>query len=128
MHQNIRTIITIVLLVGSVAIIVSTLVLVVKEKRRTRVIQDEIHALEEEKKKYEHQNAELKDRIAYLQSEHSYEKEAKKLNYKNPGERVVVVRRSGGGESEVNGDDIDVPVAGNAPKSHYVVWYEYFFK
>lgn len=127
MHQNVRTILTIVLLIGSVAVIASTLVLVVKEKRRARVIQDEIHALEEEKRKYEHQNAELKDRIAYLRSEHSYEKEAKKLNYKNPGERVVVVRRSRDDHVDDGSDQQQQNVSEEVPKEHYVVWYEHFF-
>ena len=125
MNHGFRTFLTIALFIGSIAIIVTTLLLVVKEKKRARVIQDEIYALEQEKKQYEHENVALQDRIAYLQSEHSYEKEAKKLNYKNPGEHVVIVRRSRQ-ESELpveqKMEDVEVE-----QKAHYQVWLEYFF-
>lgn len=125
MNQKFRTFLTILLFIGSISIIIGTLFLVVKEKKRARVIQDEIYALEQEKKKYEHENIELQDRIAYLQSAHSYEKEAKKLNYKNPGEHVVIVRRSHekqDGEPQEEDASHDVE-----EKKHYQVWLEHFF-
>lgn len=125
MNQKFRTFLTILLFIGSIAIIIGTLFLVVKEKKRARVIQDEIFALEQEKKQYEQDNVELQDRIAYLQSAHSYEKEAKKLNYKKPGEHVVIVRR-------MHEEDIDESQKANVSddeeyKKHYQIWLEYFF-
>jgi cell division protein FtsL len=126
MNQNFRTIITAVLFIGSIIVISITLVSVVKEKRRSHAIQDEIIALQNEKKQYEHENGDLMDRIAYLQSEHSYEKEAKTLNYKNPGERVVVIRRSQDELSDVQSSDStkndDVAFV-----PHYRIWFNYFF-
>ena len=126
MNQNVRTIITAILFVCSVIVISVTLILVVKEKRRARVIQDEISALQEEKKRYEHENGELADRIAYLHSEHSYEKEAKNLNYKNPGERVVVIRRN---QNDDPKDSFEEGVSTDrvTQKPHYRVWFDYFF-
>ncbi len=127
MNQKLRTIITALLFIGSVVVISVTLVLVVKEKRRARVIQDEISALQEEKKLYEHENSELADRIAYLHSEHSYEKEAKNLNYKNPGERVVVIRRSQGNNDNAQILGSDTQKSDDVEKPHYRVWFDYFF-
>jgi cell division protein FtsL len=126
MSQNFRTIITFLFFIGGFAIIVITLVLVVKEKKRAHVIQDEIYALEQEKKKYEHENLELKDKIAYLQSEHSYEKEAKKLNYKKEGEHVVIVRRSLEDEQNERLSQED-EANQEERKEHYKVWLDYFF-
>lgn len=125
MSQGFRTFLTIVLFVGSIAIIVTTLFLVVKEKKRARVIQDEIYALEQEKRQYEHENIALQDRIAYLQSEHSYEKEAKKLNYRKPGEHVVIVRRSADEQGQEQNEQEEQ--AAIEEKEHYQIWLEYFF-
>ena len=126
MNQNFRTIMTAVLFIGSIAVIAITLVLVVKEKKRAHAIQDEISVLQEEKKRFEHENSELSDHIAYLKSDHSYEKEAKNLNYKNPGEHVVVIRRS---QEELKGNNVDESQIVDPPQSkkHYNVWFDYFF-
>lgn len=126
MNQKFRTILTGVMIIGSIAVIAATLVLVVKEKKRAGVIQDEIYALEQDKKHYEHENIDLKDRIAYLQSAHSYEKEAKKLNYKKPGEHVVIVRRLHDDQS-TESPQIDSSVPAQEEKEHYRVWLEHFF-
>ncbi len=126
MSQNIRTIITAILFIGSIAVIAVTLVLVVKEKKRAHEIQDEISILQEEKKRFEHENSELSDHIAYLKSDHSYEKAAKNLNYKNPGEHVTIIRRS---QEDVQ-SSISEGSPENAPKQtkkHYNVWFDYFF-
>lgn len=126
MNQKFRTILTILLFIGSIAIIAVTLVLVVKEKKRARVIQDEIHALEQEKRSLEHENATLQDRIAYLRSEHSYEKEAKKLNYKNPGENVVIIRRAQKAQED-DGVVEKEKINETQKKAHHRVWFECFF-
>ncbi len=126
MNHGLRTFFTIMLFVGSIAIIGSIVFLIVKEKKRAHMIQDEIYTLEQEKQRYEHENSALQDRIAYLQSEHSYEREAKKLNYKKPGEHVVIVRRAAKQEHVVHAQDVDE--GGEAEKkAHYHVWLEYFF-
>ncbi len=124
MSNNFRTIITSVFFIGGVAVIVVTFVLIMKERKRASVIQNEIYTLEQEKKQYEHDNIELQDRVTYLQSEHSYEKEAKKLNYKKPGEHVVIVRRSA--------ETVEHPVQMSnedekKEKEHYQIWFDYFF-
>lgn len=126
MNQKLRTILTGVMVIGSIVVIAVTLVLVVKEKKRARVIQDEISALEQDKKRYEHENTDLKDRIAYLQSAHSYEKEAKKLNYKKPGEHVVIVRRLHN-EQNVAVHEDDSASMEQKEQDHYRVWLKYFF-
>jgi cell division protein FtsL len=124
MSQNFRTIGTFLFFVGGIAIIAVTLILVVKEKKRAHVIQDEIYALEQEKKQYEHENINLQDKIAYLKSEHSYEKEAKKLNYKKSGEKVVIVRRAAEQSQEKIKDKQSIK---NVDQKHYHVWLNYFF-
>jgi len=126
MSQNIRTIITFLLLIGGVAAIVVTFVLIVKTQKRSHLIEDEIHALEQDKKQYEHENMELQDKIAYLKSEHSYEKEAKKLNYKKPGEHVVIVRRSRS-DGDNNGEVMGTVSDEEQSKTHYHIWLDYFF-
>ncbi|MEN8252202.1 MAG: septum formation initiator family protein [Patescibacteria group bacterium] len=125
MSNNFRSIITFIFLVVGIGVIVITFVLIVKERKRARVIQDEIYALEQEKKQYEHENMELQDKVAYLQSEHSYEKEAKKLNYKKQGEHVVIVRRSPQEEDETSTEEAQEK---QKEREHYQVWLDYFFK
>lgn len=126
MTPKVRTFFTVVLFVGSIVAIVATLVLVVKEKKRAHLIEDEIKVLEEEKKYFEKSNADLRDRITYLKSEHSYEKEAKRLNYKKPGEHVVIVRRSHIEQEQPESpqDTVETP---KEIKKHYEIWLQYFF-
>jgi cell division protein FtsL len=107
-----------------IAIIIITFVLIAKERKRANIIQDEIYALEQEKKQYEHENIELQDKVAYLQSEHSYEKEAKKLNYKKQGEHVVIVRRSPEKKSDILQD---IQEEEELTLKHYQVWMNFFF-
>ncbi len=124
MSSGFRTIITFIFFICGIAVIVLTLILIVKEKRRAHVIQNEIYTLEQEKKYYEHENMEWQDKIAYLKSEHSYEKEAKKLNYKKQGEHVVIVRRSPQNKQDAN--SIVLGQKKNQLK-HYQIWLNYFF-
>lgn len=124
MSNSFRTIATFIFFVCGIAVIAVTLILVVKERKRAHIIQNEIYALEQEKKRYEHENIELQDKVAYLQSEHSYEKEAKKLNYKKQGENVVIVRRSRNEdekEEEVIHEQEDIQL------EHHQIWLSYFF-
>jgi cell division protein FtsL len=125
MNQNFRTIITFLFFIAGITIVIVTIVFVVKEKKRAHVIQDEIYALEQEKKQYEHENIDLQDKIAYLKSEHSYEKEAKKLNYKKPGEQVVIVQRTLN-TIEENNEDNDTKTE-EKKLAHYQIWLSYFF-
>ena len=124
MSNGFRTIATFIFFVCGIAVIVVTLVLVVKERKRAFVIQNEIYALEQEKKRYEHENIELQDKVEYLQSEHSYEKEAKKLNYKKQGEHVVIVRRSL--EEEEKEEDV-IDKQDDVNLTHHQIWLSYFF-
>ncbi len=126
MNSNFRTIATFLFLIAGIAVIVITFVLIAKERKRAHVIQDEIYALEQEKKQYEHENIELQDKVAYLKSEHSYEKEAKKLNYKKQGEHVVIVRRAREQVDDFN--DSETIIQGQEEqKTHYDIWLSYFF-
>lgn len=124
MNSGFRTIATFIFFVCGIAVIAVTLILIVKERKRAHVIQNEIYALEQEKKRYEHENITLQDRIAYLQSEHSYEKEAKKLNYKKQGEHVVIVRRS---RQENKNEEEVVQKQEDVHLEHYQIWLSYFF-
>lgn len=119
---------TSVLLIASVVMIVVTLVLVVKEKRRTRDIQDHVAALEAQKQQYERKNMELKDRIVYLQSDRAYEVEAKRMNYKNPDEQVAIVRRTREQSATQAQDATTAAEDDTPPQKHYEIWYEYFFR
>jgi cell division protein FtsB len=125
MNQNFRTIITFLFFIAGITIVIVTIVFVVKEKKRAHVIQDEIYALEQEKKQYEHENVDLEDKIAYLKSEQSYEKEAKKLNYKKPGEQVVIIQRTPNTFEENDKDNDSETEEKNI--NHYQVWLNYFF-
>lgn len=117
------------MLAASVTVIVVTLVLVVKEKRRVRSIHDHIAALEAQKQQYERKNTELKERIAYLQSERAYETEAKKINYQNPDEQVAIVRRSREDATSVEKrDETSVADVAVPPRKHHEIWCEYFFR
>ncbi|XLQ20109.1 MAG: FtsB family cell division protein [Candidatus Moraniibacteriota bacterium] len=125
MSDNFRTAVTVILLIVGVSVIVGTFVLIVNNKKRANVIQNEIISLQEEKKKYEHENTKLQDKIAYLKSEHSYEKEAKKLNYKKQGEHVVVVRRA---KNEIiNNEGDDELNTEEKIEEHYSIWLQHFF-
>ncbi len=124
MSSGFRTIATFIFLICGITVIVVTLVFLVKERRRAYVIQNEIHKLEQEKKRYEHDNSTLQDEVTYLQSEYSYEKEAKKLNYKKQGEHVVIVRRS---PKENEDEDEIVQKQNDVRLEHYKIWLSYFF-
>lgn len=131
MRPGVRAMITGALVIAGIAVIVVTLVLVVKEKRRTRGIQDHITKLDAQKQQYERKNMELKDRIVYLQSDRAYETEAKRMNYKNPDEEVAIVRRSRADEQTQESADntVHTDTDDTAPqKKHYEIWYEYFFR
>lgn len=125
MNSGFRTIATFIFLVCGITVIVVTLVFLVKERKRAYVIQNEIQKLEQEKKRYEHDNNTLQDEVAYLQSEHSYEKEAKKLNYKKKGEHVVIVRRSP--KKNEKKDKIVQKQEDAHSVEHQKVWLSYFF-
>lgn len=127
MRSGVRVMMTGALLIASVAMIVVTLVLVVKEKRRTRDIQEHIAALEAQRQRYERKNTELKDRIVYRQSDRAYETEAKRMNYKNPDEHVAIVRRTRTHDATQAPKDAHVTEAATPQKTHHEIWYEYFF-
>ncbi len=127
MKHNFRTIASAVFFVCGIVIIIVTLVLVTKERKRAHAIENVIRDLEQQKEKYEHENMELQDRIAYLQSEHSYEKEAKKLNYKKPGEHAVIIRRSPTQKEDIEDPDTAPVTTQNQQLPHYRIWLNYFF-
>ena len=127
MKQHFRTMATFLFFIAGIVIIVATLVLIAKERKRAHAIDDVISSLEQQKEQYEHKNTQLEDRITYLQSDYSYEKEAKKLNYKKHGEHVVIVRRS---TRKVDGNDgkvMGVTSEETQKKTHFSIWLSYFF-
>jgi cell division protein FtsL len=99
----------------------------VQETYRTRKIDKEVLALQEDAQRIQKDNDALTRKIAYLQTPEFQQRIAKdKLNMKLPDENVVVVKQSAQGgeapktEAIVLGDAED-----NSP--NYLKWWNYFF-
>ena len=91
-------------------------------------VNQHIKDLQKNISKIEDDNLELKNEIAYYQTESYKEKEAReKLGLQKEGENVIVI-------SGTNDDKIDVqkyqeqePKKQLSPKSNYQAWWDYFF-
>lgn len=106
----------------------------IREMRRSKAIENEINNLKSEAEKINTDNGFLRNQIEYLQSDHYKERLAKdKLNFRNPGEQVVVVQpisgenkelraegNSGNFENEARKEEIEEP--------NFKKWMEYFLK
>jgi cell division protein FtsB len=99
------------------------------EMKRNRQIESEIATLENEAENLKKSNHNLRDRIAYFESQDFQELEAKReLNFQKPDESVVVVKPSPS-EMAVKNDSVGVanfPQVSNSP--NYMKWYNLFIK
>lgn len=97
---------------------------------RTRGIDQEIAALEQEAKRIEQENATLREKIAYFASPNFQEREAKeKLGLKKTGEQVVVVKSFPGTETESSlMPTIDTGRTAEFRSPNYYKWWKLFFE
>lgn len=104
---------------------------IAKETYKKNQVQKEISDLQEKIQKINRDNAQLKEKIAYLGSSEYQEKEAKdKLGLQGPNESVIVVKP--GVEKEVKTDLSEGASLEVMPKiedlPNYKKWWNYFFK
>lgn len=107
----------------------------IKNWRQSRSINKEIREMEQQVIELENKNSSLKQVLDYMQSEQFVEKEARtKLNYKKPGEEVVVIEGRDGTTASVSPLDsvFDLPEAPKpigSPKllGNFSKWLDYFF-
>lgn len=93
-----------------------------KTYSQRRLVEKEIADVQKQIDDFESQNRNLKDMIAYLQSDQSLEEQARlNLNLKKPGEQVLVIEEK---KPLVSGDDGS---ATTAPSSNLAKWWHYFF-
>jgi len=87
-----------------------------------RLVEKEISDVKSQISEFENQNQQLKDLIAYLQSDQSLEEQARlNLNLKKPGEAVVVIE----GKS---GRTMSPPAtASSTEEGNLAKWWQYFF-
>lgn len=102
-----------------------------KETYRKNQVKKEIAALQEEAQRINKDNAEIKEKIAYLESPEYQIKEAKdKLGLQNPEENVIVVKPNI--EKEPMEDLSENKNSENIPKieeiPNHIKWWNYFFK
>ncbi len=107
-----------------------------KNYRQKRVINREIKSLEAEVTQLEHKNSSLQQVLDYMQSDQFVEEEARtKLNYKKPGEQVVVIETKPGEKTSSTEnsplfDFPDEPVERGEPRllGNISRWLDYFFE
>lgn len=87
-----------------------------------RLVEKEIEGVKKEISDFESTNQELKDMIAYLESDQSLEEQARlNLNLKKPDEKVIVIEtvKSSSTESEINKT--------TTLEDNFTKWWRYFF-
>lgn len=88
-----------------------------------RLIEQEIADVKKEISDFENKNQELKSMIAYLESDQSFEEQARlNLNLKKPGEQVVVVEEKLPLAASSSGSDL-----AEENNSNLLKWWQYFF-
>ncbi len=94
----------------------------VKIYSQRRLVEKEISDVQNQINNFERENKQLKELIAYLQSDQSLESQARlNLNLKKPGEGVIVV--------EQNNNKVNKKIASSAKdNSNFIKWWHYFFK
>lgn len=111
------------------AILLLIFISVIKQTYNKDKVQNEIDSLMIKAKQIDKENIEIKDKIAYLESDNYREKEAKdKLNLQKPGENVVVIKPGVVKETQAGEDQprISYPEKINIPSR--IKWWDYFFK
>jgi cell division protein FtsB len=101
-----------------------------REIKRNRQIQEEVQALEQEAENLKKSNQNLKEKIAYFETQDYQELEAKReLSFQKPDENVVIVKpnalQSSGENNDVQANDLS-----QSKKSipNYRKWYNLFFQ
>lgn len=102
-----------------------------KETYRKNQVKKEITDLQEEAQRISKDNADIKEKIAYLESPEYQIKEAKdKLGLQNPEENVIVVKPNVEKEPEANSleneNSENIPRIEETPNC--LKWWNYFFK
>lgn len=99
-----------------------------KEVDRGKRIQEEIASLRAESQKTQKENALLRERIRYFQTDAFQEQEARnKLNYQSPDEKVVVVKMGNQEVVPAPQDDVQTPVLADNFVPNYQKWWDQFF-
>ncbi len=105
-----------------------------KNWRQKRLINEEIKKLELQAKELEGKNNNLKNVLEYMQSDQFAEKEARtKLNYKKPGESVVVIEGSPSDVKVTTTSPFDIPPEPPQAQElkatvYFNKWLDYFFE
>ena len=87
-----------------------------------RLIEEEIKGVQSEIAEFEAKNNDLKDVIAYLESDQSLEEQARRnLNMKKPGEQVIVINNIESNIKEINEEKE------KSQKNNFKKWWDYFF-
>ena len=98
-----------------------------KEKSRITGIQHEINALQQKADDINGANSDLKEKIAYFETDEFKEKEAKdKLNYQKEGERVVIVKSTSQYIEEPREED-DASSERQEDLPNYTKWWDQYF-
>ncbi|HRH33230.1 MAG TPA: septum formation initiator family protein [bacterium] len=104
-----------------------------KNWRQKRSIEREIAGLESQVKDMEGKNSNLKNVLDYMQSDQFVEEQARtKLNYKKPGESVVVIEGRPGETPETTTSPFSIPaepekVTASQATVNINKWLDYFF-
>ena len=118
----------IILTICLLIILIIIAVPLVKKVKKQLAVNSEIQELEEEIAILEGQKSELSGVIDYLQTDQYVKDRAKQdLNYKEPGEQVVVIKKEDTNENadDKNADDKLADISG---RNNIVKWWYYFFK
>ena len=93
-----------------------------KTYSQRRLVEKEISDVKGQISDFEKQNQQLKDLIAYLQSDQSLEEQARlNLNLKKPGEGVIMIEDKKANINEILATTTD------STGSNLVKWWRYFF-
>lgn len=120
--------------IGSLLVIlfgvsVAFIIMIATSKEKTRItgIQKEINTLQEKANDINRANVDLKEKIAYFETDEFKEKEAKeKLNYQKEGERVVIVKSTTQQEEEpTEQGDANDTIEEDLP--NYTKWWSQYF-
>jgi len=115
-------------LVAGFVLLSLTLFSITKQTYNKNEVQEEIDKLMIKAKQIEKENIEIKDKIAYLESNDFREKEAKdKLNLQKPGENVVVIKPGIIKETQTNDFQENINYPEKKIIQNRIKWWSYFF-
>lgn len=120
--------------IGSLLVIlfgvsVAFIIMIATSKEKTRItgIQQEINTLQQKANDINHANVDLKEKIAYFETDDFKEKEAKeKLNFQKEGERVVIVKSSSQHTQEQQEQET-TPTEEQEDIPNYTKWWNQYF-